>query len=127
MPKSLIIFSFLFVLFVHCEEKVEYNYEEHGIASYYANLFEGRITSNGEIFSQDSLTAAHKTLPFGTEVLVYNPKNEKSIKVIINDRGPFRRRRIIDLTRRAADSLDILDAGLEHVIIYADTSGIAKD
>ena len=120
-------FLFIVFFFLNCTNKPQYNYEEIGIASFYANMFEGKITANGEIFSQDSLTAAHKTLPFGTEVLVVNPKNEKSVKVVINDRGPFRRLRIIDLTRRAADSLGILDSGLEHVIIYADTSDMNID
>ncbi len=126
MPKSFLFLLIFYVLFVNCEEKIEYNYEEHGIASYYANLFEGRLTSSGEIFYQDSLTAAHKTLPFGTEVLVFNPRNERSIKVVINDRGPFRRNRIIDLSRRAADSLGILDKGLQQVIIFADTSTVIE-
>jgi rare lipoprotein A len=119
-----LVFLFFVFFFLNCTNEPQYNYEEIGIASFYANMFEGKITANGEIFSQDSLTAAHKTLPFGTEVLVVNPKNEKSVNVVINDRGPFRRLRIIDLTRRAADSLGILDSGLEHVIIYADTTGM---
>ena len=117
-------FLTLLILIINCTQKTQYNFKEEGKASYYANLFVGRMTSNGEIFSQDSLTAAHNTLKFGTEVLVVNPENEKSIKVRINDRGPFIRGRIIDLSRRAADSLDILEVGVQHVIIYADTSSI---
>lgn len=96
-----------------------YNYEEIGEASYYANLFIGRKTASGEIFYQDSLTAAHRTLPFGTEVLVTNLTNNKSIVVKINDRGPYAEDRIIDLTRRAADSLDFLRKGTAEVVLQA--------
>ena len=108
------------LLFSDCvSNETEFNYTESGKASYYANLFIGRTTANGEIFSQDSLSAAHKTLPFGTKVLVTNVENNKSIIVYINDRGPFVRNRIIDLTRRGADSLNMLTAGLAKVEIKA--------
>jgi len=97
----------------------EFNYEEEGIASYYADRFEGRPTASGEIFHQDSLTAAHKTLPFGTRVLVRNKANGKELWVRINDRGPFVEGRIIDLSRRGAEELDFIQAGLAEVIIKA--------
>ncbi len=96
-----------------------YNYVEEGEASYYANLFIGRKTASGDVFFQDSLTAAHKTLPLGTIVKVTNVKNGKSIEVKINDRGPFAKGRVIDLTRRGADSLDFLRAGLADVVLEA--------
>lgn len=99
--------------------KDAYNYSETGQASYYADFFEGRLTANGEIFSQSKLTAAHKTLPFGTEVLVENLSNGKSISVIINDRGPFVKDRIIDLSRFAAEEIGMLTKGVQKVKIRA--------
>ena len=71
---------------------------ETGNASYYADKFEGRKTASGEVFRQNKMTAAHKTLPFGTRVKVINMSNGKRIKVRINDRGPFVQSRIIDLS-----------------------------
>jgi rare lipoprotein A len=90
---------------------------EEGQASYYADKFEGRATASGEIFQQRKLTAAHKTLPFGTEVRVTNLQNKKSVLVRINDRGPFVRGRIIDLSRAAAQEIDMIRAGIVPVRI----------
>ncbi|WP_291725707.1 septal ring lytic transglycosylase RlpA family protein [Bernardetia sp.] len=95
-------------------------YTEEGIASYYADKYEGRPTASGEIFRQDLLTAAHKTLPFGTMVTVTNLKNGKSIRVRINDRGPFVAGRIIDLTSRGARELDFIRDGIVNVKIEYD-------
>ena len=86
-------------------------YSNTGRASYYAARFDGRKTANGEIFSNKKLTAAHLTLPFGTLVRVTNLKNSKSVVVRINDRGPYVKSRIIDLSHAAADSLDIIHSG----------------
>lgn len=86
-------------------------YSATGHASYYANKFEGRKTASGEIFSNKKMTAAHLTLPFGTIVKVTNLKNNKSVIVRINDRGPYIKGRIIDLSKVAADSLDMVHAG----------------
>ncbi|MEM1135860.1 MAG: septal ring lytic transglycosylase RlpA family protein [Bacteroidota bacterium] len=94
-------------------------FEQEGIASYYADKFEGRTTANGEVFRQDSLTAAHKHLPFGTEVLVTNLKNNKQLTVRINDRGPFVTGRIIDLSRSGAQALDFINDGIITVKIEA--------
>ncbi|PBQ32358.1 septal ring lytic transglycosylase RlpA family lipoprotein [Sphingobacteriaceae bacterium] len=88
-----------------------------GIASYYAKKFEGRKCSCGEKFRNDSLTAAHKTLPFGTKVKVTNLKNDSVVIVRINDRLPKKSKRIIDLTRRAAKQLNFVKAGLTKVSI----------
>ncbi len=88
-----------------------------GIASYYADKFEGRKTANGEIFRQSKFTAAHKTLPFGTMVKVTRLDNGKSIIVKINDRGPFVAGRIIDLSAAAAQKLGIIQDGLAEVEI----------
>lgn len=95
-------------------------YTEEGIASYYADKYEGRLTASGEIFRQDLLTAAHKTLPFGTMVTVTNLKNGKKIRVRINDRGPFVAGRIIDLTSRGARELDFIRDGIVNVRIEYD-------
>lgn len=90
---------------------------ETGKASYYADKFEGRKTANGEIFRQNRNTAAHKTLPFGTKVKVKNLANGKTIKVRINDRGPFVTGRIIDLSKSAAKKIDMVTAGVANVEI----------
>ncbi len=76
-------------------------YKKMGMASYYGKKFQSRKTASGEIFNNNSMTAAHRTLPFGTHVLVTNVNNGKSVKVKINDRGPFIKKRIIDLTKTA--------------------------
>lgn len=86
-----------------------------GTASYYAKKFEGRRCSCGEKFRNDSLTAAHKTLPFGTKVRVTNLKNDSTVVVRINDRLPKKSKRVIDLTRRAAKQLNFIQAGLTKV------------
>jgi len=88
-----------------------------GTASYYANKFEGRKTTSGEKYRKDSLTAAHKTLPFGTMVRVTNLKNQKAVVVKINDRLPKKSKRIIDLSRAAATELDFIRQGLTKVEI----------
>jgi len=77
----------------------------YGIASWYGPGFHGRRTANGEVFNQNELTAAHKTLPFNTRVLVTNTKNNKSIIVRINDRGPFIEGRVIDLSCESAQRI----------------------
>lgn len=91
------------------------NMRLRGLASYYHDKFEGRITSSGEPFRQDRLTAAHPTLPFGTIVRVTNLQNRRSVVVRINDRGPFVEGRILDLTRAAAAQLDMLSSGVAEV------------
>lgn len=91
--------------------------QETGTASYYANKFEGRKTASGEIFHQDSLTAAHKTLPLGTFVSVVNLSNDSVVVVKINDRLPKSSKRCIDLSRRAAMQLNFIKKGLTKVEI----------
>lgn len=88
---------------------------EYGKASYYAEKFNGRTTASGEIFSNSLMTAAHKTLPFGTRVRVTNQSNGNSIEVVINDRGPYVEGRIIDLSSAAFSSLDNLSRGVLDV------------
>lgn len=82
-------------------------YRDTGIASYYANKFEGRRTANGERYRKKYFTAAHRTLPFGTLLKVTNPKNHKWVIVRVNDRGPYNKKRKIDLSYRAAKHLGI--------------------
>lgn len=86
-----------------------------GTASYYHHKFEGRKTSSGQVFRQDSLTAAHKTLPFGTRVEVKNLSNDSTVVVLINDRLPQSSKRSIDLTYRAASQLNFIRKGLTKV------------
>lgn len=86
-------------------------------ASYYADYFHGRKTANGETFDMYELTAAHKTLPFGTLVKVTNLKNNKEVIVRINDRGPYIKGREIDLSLQGAEELDMIKAGVVPVKI----------
>ncbi len=88
---------------------------EEGLASWYGPGFAGRRTANGEIFNPSELTAAHKSLPFGTQVRVLNLENGRSVIVRINDRGPFRPGRIIDLSRAAAERLNMVSRGVARV------------
>ena len=92
---------------------------EVGLASHYARRFEGRRTASGEPYDERELTGAHRTLPFGTRVRVTNLSNHRSVVVRINDRGPFRKGRIIDLSRRAARDLGFLREGMAHVRLEA--------
>lgn len=82
-----------------------------GSASYYAAKFHGRRTANGETFNNRAMTAAHRTLPFGSMVRVTNPANGASVVVRINDRGPFTRGRVIDVSRAAAEELGLIARG----------------
>ena len=88
---------------------------ETGKASYYGARHHGKKTASGERFDQHALTAAHRSLPFGTRVRVTNLSNERSVVVRINDRGPFVRGRIIDVSRAAAERLGMLRAGVVPV------------
>ncbi|HEU4726188.1 MAG TPA: septal ring lytic transglycosylase RlpA family protein [Candidatus Eisenbacteria bacterium] len=89
--------------------------ESTGFASYYGEEFEGRRTASGERYDPDDLSAAHRTLPFGTRVRLTNLKNGRSVVVTITDRGPFRRGRIVDVSKRAARELGFLRAGVARV------------
>ena len=88
---------------------------ESGYASFYHGVFHGRRTASGEIFNRNGYTAAHKTLPFGTLARVTNLRNDRSVVVRINDRGPLIKNRIIDISPRAARELGILDRGVAWV------------
>lgn len=86
-----------------------------GLASYYGDRFNGRRTASGERFNQHELTAAHRTLEFGTRVLVTNKANGRSVEVTITDRGPYTRGRSIDLSKGAARELGMLGRGVAPV------------
>ena len=88
-----------------------------GHASWYGPGFHGRRTASGETFNTNALTAAHRSLPFGTRVRVVNEKTGRSVIVRINDRGPFTKGRVIDLARGAAQQIGM--AGLATVALYA--------
>lgn len=119
------------VLLSSCSSAVRFSSEQHpayggyddaevatvmyGKASYYADKFDGRQTSSGETFRNNRLTAAHKSLPFGTLVRVTNLKNNKQVVVRINDRGPYIAGRVIDLSKKAAEEIDMIKNGVVEV------------
>lgn len=88
---------------------------QQGVASFYSDRFQGRTTASGDAFDQRELTAAHRTLPFGTKVLVTRPDNGRQVEVMINDRGPFVSGRVIDLSKSAARALGMLRRGTARV------------
>lgn len=90
-------------------------YRAEGTASYYGRAHHGKRTASGERFDQNALTAAHRTLAFGTRVKVTNLDNGRSVVVRINDRGPFGRGRIIDVSKAAAEQLNMLRSGTARV------------
>lgn len=90
---------------------------ERGIASWYGEGFQGRKTASGDIFDANALTAAHRTLPFGTLVRVRNPANGQEVVVRINDRGPHIGGRVIDMSRAAAARIGLLRAGVAPVVL----------
>ncbi len=108
---KVLLFFFLLLLLASCAPKIT----ETGKASYYADKFNGRKTANGEVFRNRKKTAAHKTLPFGTIVKVTNLRNGRSVKVRINDRGPFVAGRHIDLSKKAARKIGMVQEGVGNV------------
>lgn len=99
---------------------------QSGKASFYADKFEGAPTASGEKYRHGKLTAAHKTLPFGTKVKVTNQSNNKTVEVVINDRGPWVDNRVIDLSKSAAEKLDFVNLGLADVTIEVLDAGDGK-
>jgi peptidoglycan lytic transglycosylase len=111
-----------FVFVAGCAPRAGYmprplGWTEKGDGCWYGEKFHGRSTASGEPFDMYALTAAHKSLPFGTKVKVRNRNNSRSVVVRINDRGPFVRGRIIDLSYGAAKKLDMIAAGVVPVTI----------
>lgn len=97
-----------------------------GKASFYADKFEGNPTASGEKYKHSKLTAAHKTLPFGTRVRVTNLSNNESVEVVINDRGPYVENRIIDLSKSAAEKLGFVNQGLADIRLEVIDAGDGK-
>ncbi|MFP4581314.1 MAG: septal ring lytic transglycosylase RlpA family protein [Candidatus Sumerlaeia bacterium] len=91
------------------------DYDQVGMASYYAEKYHGKKTASGELHNKNDMVGAHRSLDFGTEVKVTNLQNGKTVTVRINDRGPFVDGRVIDLSRAAAEKLDMIGAGLVRV------------
>lgn len=90
-------------------------FPQYGNASWYGNSFHGRKTASGQIFDQNALTGANRTLPFGSVVRVTNLRNGRYVDITINDRGPFIKTRIIDISRAAAREIGILHRGVARV------------
>ena len=97
--------------------KKDYNFEEIGVASWYGKKFHGKLTSNGERYDMYRMTAAHRTLPLPTKVKVTNLENNKSVILRVNDRGPFVKNRVIDVSMRAAERLGFKEEGTAKVIV----------
>ena len=100
---------------------------QSGVASWYGPGFHGRKTANGERFDTGDMTAAHKTLPFGTRVLVHNPRTGKEVVVRINDRGPFTPGRVIDLSGAAASAIGIKARGHDTVVLKEVQDSVGGD
>lgn len=119
--QSFLLTAMLFMLssftFSTSSQATTQQYTEYGIATYYSDLFEGRSTASGEAYAKTKMTAAHKSLPYGTIIQVTRLDNKKSIQVKVNDRGAFNKGRIIDLSKAAAQKLDMIDDGKANVKI----------
>ena len=102
-------------------------YDETGIASWYGHDFHGKLTANGEQYNMDALTAAHRTLPLPTIVRVTNLENGKSLRLRVNDRGPYARGRIIDVSRRASELLGFQRNGTARVRVEYEGRGKVAD
>ena len=94
------------------------SFEQEGQASWYGNKHHGRKTANGERFNQHALTAAHRTLPFNSRIVVTNIANGKTVTVRINDRGPYSKNRVLDVSRKAAEALGMIQSGTAQVRLY---------
>lgn len=114
MRRTIIIFFSLFFVSIGLSSR---SIVETGKASYYADKFHGRKTTSGELYDKSKYTAAHKTLPFNTIVKITSKKDSKSVIVRINDRGPHIKKRIIDLSRVAAEKIGLIRLGETMVIL----------
>ncbi len=120
MKKLLYVFVLQFILISAFAQT------QTGKASFYADKFEGSPTASGEKYRHAKLTAAHKTLPFGTKVRVTNIANNQSVDVVVNDRGPYVDGRVIDLSKSAAEKLGFINQGLAEVKIEVIDAGNGK-
>ncbi|MEQ8245375.1 septal ring lytic transglycosylase RlpA family protein [Fulvivirga sp.] len=121
MNLKILISAVLLLIAVSLEAQIQ-----EGKASYYADKFEGKPTASGEKYKHSKLTAAHKTLPFGTVIKVTSVSNGKSVEVRINDRGPFVEGRVIDLSRSAAEKIGLIHVGIADVKIEVVDAGDGK-
>jgi len=120
------VFCLLFIsIWVHSH--AQFALPDTGTASYYSDAFHLRRTASGDIYHKDSLSAAHKTLPFGTLVRVTNLSNQRSVIVKINDRGMKGKKRIIDLSKAAAKELQMIRSGLTTVMIEIILQGVVDE
>jgi rare lipoprotein A len=103
----------VFILVIHYQGFSQTS--ETGMASFYNDKFEGRSTASGAPYKQKKMTAAHRTLPFNTRIKVTNLSNKKTVVVTNNDRGPFVKDRVLDLSKAAAIKLDFIDKGVTKV------------
>lgn len=120
MLKSAAVLTCLTLLLSGCASQGQIDpqgYRAEGQASYYGARHHGNKTASGERFDQNALTAAHRSLPFGSQVQVTNLRNNKIVVVRINDRGPYAKQRIIDLSQKAAEQLGMLRDGVVPVRI----------
>lgn len=92
-------------------------YRATGFASYYSKVFHGNVTASGKVYDENLMTAAHRSLPFGTLLRVTNLRNHRSVIVVVTDRGPATKKRIIDLSRESARKLGMLRQGIVPVRI----------
>jgi rare lipoprotein A len=118
--------SYLLILFLLCPVIVSLGQTQTGKASFYADKFEGHPTASGEKYKHNKLTAAHKTLPFGTVVRVTNLANGSTVEVKINDRGPYIEGRVIDLSKSAAEKLGFINLGVTDVKLEVVDAGDGK-
>ncbi len=105
----------------------QHDFLTKGMASFYHDNFEGRRTASGEIFKQSKMTCAHRSLPFGTQLLVTNLENGKTAVLTVNDRGPYANYRIIDVTKSAAKKLDFIKQGETKVLLELHLPDNLKD
>jgi rare lipoprotein A len=118
MIRKKAIFTLVWTLFLLHSCKSREEPFQTGLASFYSEAFEGKITASGSVFTNSKLTAAHLTLPYGTRVRVSNLKNKKEVEVRITDRGPYIEGRIIDLSQAAAQQLGFIDEGVAEVALF---------
>ena len=115
LTKANLFFTSLLLLALSACGTSKSTFTQSGQGSYYADKFRGRPTASGTPYRPSKLTAAHNTLPFGTKIRVTNTRTGRSVKVTVNDRGPHVKGRIVDLSKKAARRIGLVDAGVAPV------------
>jgi rare lipoprotein A len=126
MKRIIPVFLFGLAVFAAAQETSANLFRQEGIASWYGPEFDGQPTASGEIFNSTLFTAAHPALPFGTTVTVTNKQNNRTVTVRINDRGPFVSARIIDVSKAAAEQLDMIATGTAPVLVESRNSAAVE-